>query len=345
MAVLFSQAATGCFAPQDSCVLTHGFPGCQGGNTTNSTTSSSSGGGTGTGSSSSIGGNGGSKPECMVDKDCMPLTPPPGPCASLVIPSCQNQKCVLAYLAGAAPSQKYGSCHKNMCDADGGMTSVEDDTNIFDDGNPCTKDTCTMGVWQNTPNVGANAPCALTLTTMGYCELDPDPQNQGLAMCSPCDTSVPSSCPSGWFCIKSKCIAAHCTNNMLDSAFGESDVDCGGTDCLPCVKNKACFGASDCFSHVCTGHVCQAPTCTDNVQNQDETDVDCGGSNCPPCDQNSKCLLPTDCVSLVCKPKAPGDIDICFAPTCTDGVQNSDETGVDCGGNGADGGLVCPKCG
>jgi hypothetical protein len=131
---------------------------------------------------------------------------------------------------------------------------------------------------------------------------------------------------------------------MLDSAFGESDVDCGGSDCLPCVKTKACFSASDCFSHVCTGHVCQAPTCMDHVQNQDETDVDCGGSMCPPCDRNNKCLQPTDCLSQVCMPKAPGDIDICIAPSCTDGVQNGDETGVDCGGNGADGGLICPPC-
>jgi hypothetical protein len=342
-AALIAQGVSGCvFAPQDNCALTHGFPGCQGANTTGAS-SSSSAGGTGSASSTSMGGSGGSTPECTTDKQCMALTPPPGPCASLVIPSCQNQKCVLAYMPGPAPSQQYGSCHKNMCDADGGLTSPEDDTNFFDDGNPCTKDSCGMGgLWQNTPTIGANAPCALSLTTMGFCELDQDPQAGVFPVCSQCDPSVPSACPSSWVCYKYKCVPQHCTNTVQD--FGESDLNCGGMDCPPCVKNQACFVASDCFSQVCTGHVCQAATCTDNVQNQDESDIDCGGSTCPACDQNSKCRKPTDCLSQVCKPKAPGDIDVCFPPTCTDGVKNSDETGVDCGGNGADAGLVCPPC-
>ena len=32
---------------------------------------------------------------------------------------------------------------------------------------------------------------------------------------------------------------------------------------------------------VCTGNVCQAPSCSDGVQNGNETDLNCGGGTCP----------------------------------------------------------------
>jgi len=52
----------------------------------------------------------------------------------------------------------------------------------------------------------------------------------------------------------------HCENAIQDA--DETDVDCGGVDCIAC------------------------PTCFDGIQNGNETGVDCGGSNCvfcPPC--------------------------------------------------------------
>jgi hypothetical protein len=42
----------------------------------------------------------------------------------------------------------------------------------------------------------------------------------------------------------------------------EEGIDCGGSNCDPCVA---------------------APTCDDGIQNGDEEGVDCGGSNCAPC--------------------------------------------------------------
>ena len=44
-----------------------------------------------------------------------------------------------------------------------------------------------------------------------------------------------------------------------------------------------CLAGSDCTSKVCKNGMCQAPMCTDGVQNGDETDVDCGGRACPAC--------------------------------------------------------------
>jgi hypothetical protein len=50
----------------------------------------------------------------------------------------------------------------------------------------------------------------------------------------------------------------------------------------------------------CVGNVCQAPTCSDSIQNEGETDVDCGGPNCAPCGPGLGCLINSDCQSVSC---------------------------------------------
>ena len=46
-------------------------------------------------------------------------------------------------------------------------------------------------------------------------------------------------------------------------------------DCVACIYPNMCAG-----NGACVGYVCQTPSCTDGVKNQDETDVDCGGAVC-----------------------------------------------------------------
>jgi|GEM_PF-3347737 len=73
-----------------------------------------------------------------------------------------------------------------------------------------------------------------------------------------------------------------------------------------------------------------APTCSDSIQNGTESDVDCGGDTCAPCIDNSSCGSNSDCESGFC------DELVCTTPavpTCDDGLQNGNETGVDCGGD------------
>ena len=79
-----------------------------------------------------------------------------------------------------------------------------------------------------------------------------------------------------------------------------------------------------------------APTCSDEILNQDETDTDCGGM-CEPCDFAKACNQGSDCLSGVCVNNA------CAAPACDDGVQNGTETALDCGGDCAAcaDGLAC----
>jgi hypothetical protein len=67
------------------------------------------------------------------------------------------------------------------------------------------------------------------------------------------------------------------------------------------------------------------------VSNQAETDVDCGGSGCAPCALGASCMVGANCQSGVCMQQ------VCANPTCSDFVQNGDETAVDCGG-------TCPAC-
>ena len=122
-----------------------------------------------------------------------------------------------------------------------------------------------------------------------------------------------------------------CTDKVKNN--GESDTDCGGKYCPPCVTGQGCGAHSDCASGYCdaTGK-CAQPTCTDTVKNSSETDTDCGGPLCPRCADTLKCKAPSDCLSGVCSG------GICAKATCMDKVKNGAEIGVDCGGG------TCPAC-
>jgi len=176
------------------------------------------------------------------------------------------------------------------------------------------------------------------------------------------------------FIIANITLANHCSNNLTDA--DETDVDCGGRDCLPCLIGENCTNSSDCQTQYCDNitHTCQYnPNCTLST---------CGPPLCPNCPGTS-CLTNTSCSTGFCnltsgqceylpscyngiRDGSETDVDCggncpaclgggctnnnqcqsgycnsqgqCAVPTCTDGVKNGNETGIDCGGN------VCPKC-
>ena len=68
------------------------------------------------------------------------------------------------------------------------------------------------------------------------------------------------------------------------------------------------------------------------AQNQNESDVDCGGICGSNCALGATCNNNDDCLSLNCSGNQ------CVAPQCNDGIQNADETGIDCGGS------LCGAC-
>ncbi len=129
-----------------------------------------------------------------------------------------------------------------------------------------------------------------------------------------------------------------CANGVQDG--DETDVDCGGSCMADCGNGQGCGAAQDCTSGVCLDDgTCATPTCDDGVQNGDETDVDCGGSCSTKCDDGDGCTSDADCESMNCD-EGTG---MCLppTPTCSDGFQNGDETGVDCGGSCPD---ACVDC-
>jgi hypothetical protein len=127
-------------------------------------------------------------------------------------------------------------------------------------------------------------------------------------------------------CDEGICNPPTCTDGEVNGS--ETDVDCGGPDCDPCDNGQMCTMGDDCQSTMCDDGTCVGPSCRDGVLNGEETDVDCGGPECDPCDDGETCEMDSDCISEICNTK----MNVCIAPTCTDGVQNGDETDVDCGG-------------
>jgi hypothetical protein len=117
-------------------------------------------------------------------------------------------------------------------------------------------------------------------------------------LCRPgdhCNGSI--DCEAG--CSNDKCaVATHCASGVKDGS--ETDVDCGGFGCGPCVAGKGCLVNLDCQAGLyCAAGACAATKCTDGSKNGDETDVDCGGA-CPKCVAGKGCTAGRDCASGVC---------------------------------------------
>jgi hypothetical protein len=128
--------------------------------------------------------------------------------------------------------------------------------------------------------------------------------------------------------------AASCTDGKQNGT--ETGIDCGGAACPACDNGKGCAADADCKSLNCdtaaSPPVCKAGECDNQKKDGDETDVDCGGATCPNrCAVEQQCQVGTDCADGVCDEQATPKV--CLLHTCTDTVQNGDETDVDCGGS------------
>jgi hypothetical protein len=103
----------------------------------------------------------------------------------------------------------------------------------------------------------------------------------------------------GCFCqyITHQCVFDHCYDGKISG--DETDVDCGGSMCNPCVNGLGCRQNSDCKSLACDGvtFLCILNLCFDRKQDGAESDIDCGGINCGPCSTGRKCGSSFDCQS------------------------------------------------
>lgn len=125
---------------------------------------------------------------------------------------------------------------------------------------------------------GGNTPCSASMP----CEPD-ERCNEDTGRCEPA--------------------AKGCENGIQDA--GETDVDCGGSGCAPCIEGMRCEMGRDCSSGVCSDLLCAAPLCGDGVINNPDEECDNGALNSD--------ILPDACRTS------------CRLPSCGDGVIDSTE--------------------
>lgn len=75
------------------------------------------------------------------------------------------------------------------------------------------------------------------------------------------------------------------------------------------------------------------PRCDDQTTNGGESDTDCGGATCPRCRNGKACAAPGDCQSGVCTSGICAEVPLPTPASCSDQVQNGQETDIDCGGH------------
>jgi hypothetical protein len=232
---------------------------------------------------------------------------------------CAIGQCALHVLQsdGVSFSQLYGDCLTAKC-VKAKLVLEPSTDDFYDDGNQCTKDACVNGIPTNTVNVGSQ--CGAS----GVCNAK--------GACVECISNGNCSAPTP-ICVNNYCSGSTCADTVTDG--NETDVDCGGSECGPCIPGQMCKVAADCLSKVCedafVGAIfknCKVAMCYDFVQNGSETDMDCGGIGCPDakkCADGNHCAVGGDCKSGVCQGGT------CLKATCTDGVKNGVETDIDCG--------------
>jgi hypothetical protein len=323
----------GALAAPIACVEGQNFifePGAQGGGGTGGTggmTSSSGEGGMGTSSSSTSSSSG--MVECTTPQECISTE-----CRTATGCNTSTGKCMWQNVSEGTvtASQLFGDCKDRVCDGNGGVKLNPGDPtkDTYDWANPCYVNSCMAFP---DPLAVPDADLKVCTTpwgnTMGHCSN---------FQCIDCMMDTDCVAPMHT-CQNKRCIPDECADGVKNGV--ESDIDCGGTACLPCAADRECGKDLDCEG-LCVDMMgifkCVAPSCADSRLNNDETDVDCGGKcvlEMPPkgCATDQKCIFHKDCASGVCKS------GMCQAPSCSDQVQNQDEAGVDCGG--ACGGM-CP---
>jgi Lamin Tail Domain/Bacterial Ig-like domain len=281
--------------------------------------SASSGtGGMGTGGMGTGGmGTGGMAGECTIAMDC-PATG--NECTTAV---CVAHQCETTMVAAGKPlaAQTPGNCHAEVCDGNGAITSAVDDTDVPTDGNACTNDVCTAGVASN-PTVPSGTSCGggLICNAAGAC----------------IGCNAPTDCPGmDTACQSRTCVAGACglafqpagTVLATQVAGDCKSNQCNGAGLMVSVNdnNDTSSDNNACTSDTCgNGAPMHAPLAAGSACAQSGGTVCDGAGLCVECVTSATCSSGA-CVNNVCQ-------------TCTDGVKNGAETGVDCGGG------ACPSC-
>ncbi len=164
----------------------------------------------------------------------------------------------------------------------------------------CLTMTCDSGTC-GTQNTAINTEC--TEDNGQFCD--------GLGACVECNNA--EQCGPGYACEQHVCLSEDCINNVLDDH--ETDIDCGGDLCPPCVNGLICEDYSDCESQFCDSLIC-AP-CTGDPDCVPVTDAWCdasveGGTCADKKADGEPCNGSNECLSASC----PGDDNVCCDTLC-----------------------------
>ncbi|APR83607.1 5'-nucleotidase [Minicystis rosea] len=259
--------------------------------------SDQSGGAGGSTSTGTMTGAGGAAPTpCVRTADCNMLD---APCAH---PLCDEGVCKVQYapLGDPTPLQIPGDCTENVCDGAGNVIISTDITDVPDDGNPCTNDSC-----------DGMKPVHVSVPAGQACGAATDMKCDAGGRCTGCTKAA--DCGATGACFTWTCDADHvCQQAFVPAGMGEPGGDAPG-DC----KRNACDGnggvvivpapidlpanPSTCTLAACLG---QNPTTAPA-----EAGVMCSGGTCDGMGHCGSCAKDADC----------GAPSACATPTCVGG--------------------------
>ncbi len=190
-----------------------------------------------------------------------------------------------------------------------------------DDGDPCTRDTCEAGSCKH-PSAGAGTTCGGGLT----CD--------GAGKCAAC--AADADCGGATACASFTCASHACKATYAPAGTMLADDKHG--DCMrpSCDGHGAVVQVADTSDAPASPDACTVSTCGAQGPTQSSAPMGStcsagvcnGGGKCVACNVASDCTTPSDayCYANQCA-------------SCSDGMQDGDETNVDCGGSN------CGKCG
>ncbi|MFO0661250.1 MAG: hypothetical protein U0165_15670 [Polyangiaceae bacterium] len=254
-------------------------------------------------------------------------------------------------------AQTQGDCNVDQCNGSGAIETVPSATDVEDDGNPCTQDSCNAGVRVHDP-VPVNTSCGdpLKCNAVGQCVgcIDsgdcPVPTNSCLVatcnagVCGTANKSDGTACNDGNACTQSDtCQAGACTGAFqwfvlrLDQCHTAGSCDSSTGQCSnpnapdgqSCNDGNACTQTDSCQSGTCLGAnpvICGSFDQCHVAGTCNTTTGVCSNPNAPNgagCDDGNACTQTDTCQSGACTGAAPvicSALDQCHSVgTCNPG--------------------------
>jgi hypothetical protein len=260
---------------------------------------------TGAGSACSKGGSlcdgNGSCAECLSATDCA------GAVTECQHPTCDLGKCGTKIQPVGAPvaAQTAGDCLKNQCDGFGDVQAVPDDTDVWDDGNDCTTESCSAGKKVSKPKA-SGAACGANGAL--FCD--------GAGACKGCVDASNCAAP------QNPCMVAVCQNGACGSANKQNGAACD--------DGNACTKTDTCQAGACTGGNAVVCSASDSCHDAGTCDSKTGACSNPAkadgaaCSDGNACTKTDACQAGVCTGSNPvtcsaldacHDVGICNAVT------------------------------